>query len=705
MPKSKDLTNDPFLGTIGKFFGETVSDPISPRTTFCGDGLEGLRELDPDQARYWFKQRSAPSTLQVPPKHGETPSGQSIVDSNSSVQEDPVSPLSSASCNTESASVAVGRFNLLDGKTLRNAGLLVQRIRMKRQSVGGNVVADLMRSFLHCHLPQENISALREVLESHKEAGSPVTAFVETHGITALALCEHAPEHELVYSMSAVPGAAERLSCLAYESGFGEALRNCWEDLKVLRNGLEALSERKQVLTSFFHLALKVGNQLNEGGGGPIAARGFKLASLVHISHLRSSLKPHLTLLHFILALMSPQEVEFLHKGQGELHAARDRKSSGVFERCRELLRGHLNVAKQYCLVAPKTRPKLEPELVEMDASSEGVAVEEEIDPDDRFEGHMSHFVQRTRQQARLVLQAWRDVFEMYWELGIYFEDLAGVYPPPAREIEGTEDIFLVFHRLGEAIARAEHDIKKFHIREEIERARRGESLVEAPPQTPAAASKIEEKERPKMNPEVLLMTPPGTPTSAANNRKVSKVASPCRASRGRAVDLVPEFLPAAIDRLRRTSARITKDPEVQSDVSDWSPSPDRRRRKSSVRFAAEVRKRSSDAFSTSSSESSSKRRAAVDAATDRLRRTSARLRASCEGDSQRPSDVSSWSPSPRRRRLNGQLPQDDEESDSDAPEMTPAKSSPGSSGRDETPQKASARKRKDWENHPCEQQ
>lgn len=362
-----------------------------------------------------------------------------------------------------------------------------------------------------------------------------------------------------------IPCASKRLMCLSFQAAWAEAERKCREDLQVLQDGLAAISERLQPLQRFFHTALLLGNMLNRGGG-LMANRGFKLSSLILLVQMKSSAQPNLQLMHVILALLKPEEVESLRSGQLALAAAKARKSSGVLQSCKELLDGFSHTKRQRDLV-PLRR----------------IGANSDIDPRDRFQAEVSNFCERTRRQARALAQLGSDVFKTYWELAQFFEEPGAVYPPPKNETDTAEDIFLVFHRLGTAVEKAEHALlRPLRLREELAEVRKGglPFILKAT----ALAAELKAVKEVFTDASALLVTPPTSPTkhSAGPRSPMGKVASPLR-SRG-SLRCTP--LPSAtviVSRLLRQRKTAPggfgpgEDSDKQSDVSDWEPTSMRR--------------------------------------------------------------------------------------------------------------------------------
>lgn len=584
-PKEADLqVVDTFLGPLCEFSGiANNKKTVKVESAFTGIGV---KELTTAELQFWFASRPS-NSVQLP----KVPRGQGMADTSS----DGPSPAQSmpSAVGTPSSSgqpdllTGVTRKTILDDKAIKNAELLLQRFRMRRATtapaVGSALAEELCRSFLQGGLSQESLGAVQTLLQSHEEAGAPLTSFVQANGPESLACCVPEAEHRLVHAISAVPGHHQRLSCLLFQHSWQDASRKCSDDLEVLHVGLQALSARRKPLQSFFRHAMKLGNALNQEGGGPVAHNGFKLSSLPAVLQTKSPNRPQLSMLHLILAQMDSTEVEMISSKISPLAAARDRKSSGVFERCRELIMGHAKVSRDKANVK-RHMTQVPPGLLDT-AATEASA---QPDPEDLFHERIDDFLAATSQGACRIAERVREVFRLYWDLAIFFGDPEAVYPPPKSDTDSAQDICLVFYNLGDVVAKVHREVKNMRLREELASAREGGpeaaaafvEEVNAGRDAPLGLRMASKASRSKNDvglpsrelktvPDAPLMTPPCSPSKAKGYVEVASVASPCRS---RASTVSPEKKDAqtslAARRLQRTVK--VKQEEDQSDVSDW---------------------------------------------------------------------------------------------------------------------------------------
>jgi len=430
----------------------------------------------------------------------------------------------------------------------------LQRFRMT-SGAATDVPPAIRNALLGCTLNEGTLRALCSALTTHSEAGSPVLEFVKRHGLEALSSCDHAEEHRLVHQVSEIPGVTSRLPCLIVEARWAEDARKCREDLEILHEGLRSIIAKRDALVKFFHTVLRLGNSLNKGGGGAIAKRGFRLSSLSKIAQLRSSSRPQVTLLHMVLALMSPADVDSLCTGLPALRSAVERKSFGVYERVCDLVDGHLGTRTQAASVLParRWRPGPSGEMVE------------ERDGDDQFHRHMMTFLTATGPEARALAQLCSKVFKTYWELSVFLEDPRAVFPPPQRESDATEDLFVIMTGFTSSVMKSRSGLQT--IRDDVAAG----CMLPTPrnPETPRDAGRF-------------LRTPRSLPTRSESSSTLfsesrARTTVPCRsASTGVLLTPTQGSQDAVVRRLRD----VDRDEDEQSDVSDWgSQSPAARRR------------------------------------------------------------------------------------------------------------------------------
>jgi hypothetical protein len=527
-----------------------------------------------------------------------------------------------ASCES-----SVGKQCLLKDQVFKKVEILLKRYRMKSSNnkmADSDVVNGIVNDVLKCNHALNTLETLQSIVIEDRESGSKVAKLVADSGIESLSGCEPEFEHRLVYLISDIPGVEARLQCLTFEATFPEAQRKCRQDLEVLHEGMKVLVAKREACRKFFQTALHLGNALNKDRRGLVASRGFQLASLPKLLQLKSTENPKASLFHVVLSLMEPPEVKKLAEKVSVLAAARDRKCSGVSERCQELLSGLLKVEQQAKAVKKQRRKPAVSSLHSAGNDKQNDEESLEDDPSDKFHTRMQEFLSQSRSCASHIAQLHQDVFETYWELAVYFEDPNAVYPPPKGDSDGTQDIFQVFHDFAEAVANASKDLSRLGLREAIAEAENQALLAKKATEN----SGISEE-----------------PSDIKNNADATKVCS----------GSLNLNAPSAVQpRLGRLFGGATPDRASQSRKASPSPSPQIVSNATTLQRLREVRSTNSSGRSASASRQLT------------LNSVAAR-RSSCEDDDDgQQSDVSDWENSPRKRVTRAKT----------APELVPSRSS-----------------------------
>jgi len=367
---------------------------------------------------------------------------------------------------------------LLDKKFLQMLGIVLQKHVMAHKSKGEaeasaktTAVLSIKRAVLQCNYKvaqQEVLVLIRTVLAEHRKDGSPVTKRVLAHGEASLLQLAQSAEHRMIHEILKVPQIDERLESMLFHNEFGRLRLKCLEDMEVLKQALEVLDRKCLLLKKFFQTALKMGQGLNRDSRAPQAENGFQLTSLEKLVQTKSSKFPKHNVLHFVLALMQPQEAEELFTSEdiALLNKAKVMKSNTVHQDCQELVEGFYGV-RDICdtgnyksqsgrvkmerrrkTVVPSARPT-PATLDEADSSKENEAP---IDTDDCFHEKMKEFVDENLESVNCITTRWYTVFTIYKDLGNFFGDLNAVYPPPRDEKSSKLDLVAVFHGLAEHI-------------------------------------------------------------------------------------------------------------------------------------------------------------------------------------------------------------------------------------------------------------
>lgn len=479
-----DLHSDQLLGPLSKLlvaFAEPSAKELSLRPV-AGSVFEdchGVAALSETQLSQWF------GTSQNTLKRGLSCGVSSSVGSCKSVVRAGAGGNSSGvgvGAGTIIAQGVVGvstlpRQQLLDDGLLKNVSILSQRMRMKHNGGQLDVVADVESIALRCiDTPEMTLEALLDAVSRHQDGGSPVSEFVKAHGIVALQSCEPHDEHRLIYEICRIDSVQNRLQCLLFKATWAEAAKKCQADLNVLYQALRVLVDKSNVMRIFFHTALRHGNALNQGSSAPVSSYGFRLDSLLKFFQLKSSVPPA-TMGHFVLAVMNVEDVDKLCSGRSMLSDAKNIKSYGVYERCRELLEEHGKVRQRSTSVAKQR------------------LLTGEVDPSDHFHDGINTFLECSHGQAHDIARLWLSVFHTYKDLADFFDDPGYVYPPPQKKGDSTttetEDMFDLFFRFTLTVEAAAADIRKARLREDILSGLAGTRLTAAAAPTAPGARQV----------------------------------------------------------------------------------------------------------------------------------------------------------------------------------------------------------------------
>lgn len=587
-PKPEDLSlsgDDMLSSLLENLDPEIANTGIDDTCVYVTDPSNRVPELSAGQLQDWFSLKPAAEKT--------APSATSKAASSGG-----------SSCNAKPS--------FLPDKVAKKAEMQITRYRMKSSNTkmsDADVVNRLFNDVLKCNSGLATLESLLSIVAENRAEGSPITKFVAENGVAALSTCEAEFQHRLVYSISEIPDVEVRLQCLIFEATFPEAQRKCHKDLEVLHDGMKVLVAKREACRKFFQTALHLGNELNKDRRGLVASRGFQLASLPKLHQCKSPMQPNASLFHVVLSLLEPSDVKKLAEKVSVLAAARDRKCSGVSERCQELLSGLLKVEQQANSVKKQMRKRAVSSAEASKADGQSVSEVLEQDPTDKFHSRMSEFLKQSRNSASHIAQLHQDVFETYWELAVYFEDPYAVYPPPKTDTDAAQDIFQVFHEFAEAVATASKHLGRLGLREQIAEAE-AESQAASKDSTQgpskdqrqtdikvnAASTSTSSEEfnvnvRPLPQKQTPLSETPrlfsaSTPEKFAKSRKASPSPTPQSTTLQRLRD---RSTTNASARSGSASRQLTANPVVakrssfigdddddgqQSDVSDWENSP-----------------------------------------------------------------------------------------------------------------------------------
>jgi len=383
------------------------------------------------------------------------------------------------SVDASSMDPTAGRTSLLDEKKLQMLGISLKRHEHRNQGVkGAEAIASIKCAILRCDfhvLHIECVSVIRTVIKQHENDGQPVTTWVAQHGEESIQSLRCPIEHRLVYELCKVPQIVDRLECMLFHETFRDNLSNCQSDLDTHYKVLEMLSQKRQTIQRFFLTALRLGQSLNRSSKrASQAPNGFELASLEKLAETKSTKLPRMSVLHFVLALLSPQEVEclFTQEDLRRLQEAAIRKTHKVYSDCIEVAQGLYGV-QNICQTGMYVRPSGEAVAIQRrrrtlparsDRKDEG-----DVDDDDLFFEVMTQFVNENLQAVEDLSERAFNLILLYKELAIYFDDLRSVYPPPKNENDTRKDLIEVFHRFGTQIRLHREQVESEKLREVLE--------------------------------------------------------------------------------------------------------------------------------------------------------------------------------------------------------------------------------------------
>jgi len=372
-----------------------------------------------------------------------------------------------------------GQKRMLDEKRLNMLGILVQKHLMEHKGVGdaAEAILQIKRGVLRCDslaVRLEGLSVIRIVLRQHDKDGQPITAFVRLHGEAAIDSLDFPEYHRLVFELSKVPQIDERLECMLFCLTFNESIAQCQTSLRALRDALEMINAKRDTIRRFFVTAHRLGQSLNRESNAPKAPRGFQLSTLEKLSQTKSTKFPKLSILHFVLALMSREDSRTLFNSDDLmlLQKAKALKTHKVYQDSVEIAQGIYGV-QQICETGKYTCPatgqavQIERRRKTLPRSPLGHC-EPAVDTDDKFHEVMREFVEQNLQASEDVAESALNMILTYKELALFFDDLPSVYPPPKNENDPRKDLCDIFYRFAEDIRRHRDEVDSERVRELI---------------------------------------------------------------------------------------------------------------------------------------------------------------------------------------------------------------------------------------------
>jgi len=361
------------------------------------------------------------------------------------------------------------RLPLLDKKFLQMLGIVLTKHKMAyKGETEATAVLSIKRAVLRCDydmVPQEILALIMMVVKGHREDGSEVTKLVQKEGEAALLKVQQSLLHQMVHELLKVPQIDERLECMLFQSDWERNWRQCTKHLEILKQALEALDRKREVFGKFFSTALLLGQGLNRDSKAVQAPRGFQLGSLEKLVLTKSTRSPKHDLMHFVLALMQPEDVEALFNSEdiAKLARAKALKSGIVYQDCIELVQGFfalrdicetgnyksqgkkgnaVKMERRRKTMVPGMRPKAGSDSP--DEEERGKENEAPIDSDDGFHDVMKAFVDTNLAEARNIAKGCFSVFKVFKELALFFDDVSSLWPPPVDEKGPKIDLIAV---------------------------------------------------------------------------------------------------------------------------------------------------------------------------------------------------------------------------------------------------------------------
>lgn len=378
-----------------------------------------------------------------------------------------------------------GRINHLgDQKRLNMIGIMLQKhVMQHKEESNREAILNIKRGVLQCDfnvVKLECLSVIRTVLRQHVRDGSPLSSYVLTHGEAAIWDLAYPDHHYLVHELSKVPQIDERLECMLFKLGFDENLTICNQNLETLFKALGALRAKRDLIRRFFVTAHRLGQSLSQK-----QSRGFQLSTLEKLPMTKSTKMPSLSILHFVLALMSSEDAQELFTAE-DISLLRGAKVSGtakVCDDCRELAQGLYGV-KQICesgeyrssstgqsVKMQRRRKTLDPQAAA--AALHGMSQEPQepaIDTDDCFHEVMHKFVDENVDKADDIVVECHKMLLFYKELALFFDDLNNVYPPPKDPADKKLDLVDVFYRFAKVVPQHRQEVEDEGLRAKVGR-------------------------------------------------------------------------------------------------------------------------------------------------------------------------------------------------------------------------------------------
>jgi len=376
----------------------------------------------------------------------------------------------------------------------------------------------------------EGLSVIRTVLRMQEKDKRPVWEFVRVHGEAVLDSLDSPEHHRLIYELTKIPQIDERIDCMVFRITFEESFRACDKNLTALRLALDMLNAKRGTIRKCFNTAHKLGLSLNRESNAPKAQHGFALSTLEKLSQTKSTKMPKLSILHFVLALMSKDDARELFNPLDLLllQNANALKTHKVYQDCVDLAQGIYSVqqisetgmypaSNGQEVKIEKRRKSLAPHMFH--EVPQPFVTSEELDTDDKFHEVMRAFVDDNLESAEKIAERALNIILTYKELALYFDDLRSVYPPPKKENDSTKDLCDIFYRFASNISKHREEVEQENLRELIAASSTAGDLVMPARSLAGLASPRQSLQMPSPSPTKHFGTAGSPPADGAIDR------------------------------------------------------------------------------------------------------------------------------------------------------------------------------------------
>eukprot|EP00904_Undaria_pinnatifida_P009474 jgi/Undpi1/5657/HiC_scaffold_2.g00931.m1 len=197
------------------------------------------------------------------------------------------------------------KVELLDGKTLRNNGIVFKRFRTKPEDLRDALVAMDLEKF-----DMDKLIALRGISPSMEDLPKLKAYDGELSKLDEVSL--------FMVLTARIPRYQARLDCALFMSGFGNDASFLSEKLALVNEAVSEVVDSKR-LKRLIEVVLAMGNYLNEGTRNG-EAKAIKLASLLKLDTVKTMDKKK-TLLHVLMSWAKETEPDMLLLDMDLVHA------------------------------------------------------------------------------------------------------------------------------------------------------------------------------------------------------------------------------------------------------------------------------------------------------------------------------------------------------------------------------------------------